>query len=74
VTAPPPLTRAFPARPPVTHMAKHEGERFAGPLCGQRALDGTSHARTTYTNLAERVTCKKCAKAVGKLLREEGNA
>jgi RNA-directed DNA polymerase len=68
MTAPPPLLRAFPNRPPVTHFAQHDdGGRFAGPLCGQRAADGKGHARTTYTRLAERVTCRKCAKALAKL-------
>lgn len=55
------LHAAFPMRPPITHLKKGGiGEPFAGPACGQRALDGKSHARTLYTTDPARVTCKKC--------------
>lgn len=69
MTAPPPLVRAFPRRPPVCHLETRcaTNGAFLGPACGQRSLDGSSWARTTYTKLAERVTCKKCAKAAAKL-------
>ena len=61
------LIRAIPQRPPVTHMHRAEpGQRFAGPMCGQVALDGKSHPRTPHTHDAVRVTCAKCRKALEK--------
>ncbi len=51
-----------------THMHKRSAEgRLAGPLCGQRATDGTSFARTHYSTDAARVTCKKCLRALAKV-------
>ena len=62
------VNRAIPQRPPVTHMHRAaRGERFAGPLCGQVALDGKSHPRTPHTWDPARVTCAKCRKALAKL-------
>lgn len=62
------INRAIPQRPPVTHMHRAErGSPFAGPLCGQVAMDGKSHPRTPHTWDAARVTCAKCRKALAKL-------
>lgn len=59
------LLHAFPKRPPVTHMHKAERKQpFAGPLCGQVAMDGKSFPRTPHTHDPLRVTCAKCIKAM----------
>lgn len=61
------LLRAMPHRPARVHMHKAtRGEPFAGPVCGQVAMDGTSHPRTPHTWDASRVTCVKCRKALDK--------
>ena len=39
---------------------------FAGPLCGQVSANGKGWARTHYSSAPERVTCKKCRKALEK--------
>ena len=51
--------------PRVTHFKRTDGlGHFAGPLCGQRALDGKSWAHAPYTTSPLRVTCKKCDRAL----------
>jgi hypothetical protein len=53
------------------HYKRTDGlGQFAGPLCGQRAMNGGGWARTNYTTDALRVTCKKCEKA----LKAQGGA
>lgn len=64
------LIRAFPQRQPATHFEKRDGERFAGPLCGQRDIFGKHPARTLYTRDPDRVTCRKCRRALGILNTE----
>jgi hypothetical protein len=75
MTAPPPLLRAFPQRPPTTHLERRGADgRFAGPACGQRALDGSSFARTLYAKDPARVTCKKCRAAIERSARAAATA
>ncbi len=71
MTAPPSLRRSFDVRPPVVHLERRDpADRFAGPVCGQRSLDGVTWARGNYTRDAARVTCKKCERHVSRKLAQ----
>lgn len=47
---------------PAVHL--QHPQRSASPLCGQVSANGRGWARTHYTTHPERVTCKKCRRAL----------
>ncbi len=58
------LARELPL-PRTVHLARHDARgAFTGPACGQRDATGKGHARTLYSKNPERVTCKKCRRAL----------
>lgn len=50
---------------PAVHL--QHPQRSASPLCGQVAAHGRGWARTPYTPHPDRVTCKKCRRAMDAL-------
>jgi hypothetical protein len=49
--------------PAAVHMHR---PGFRGPVCGQVNATGAGWARTGYTTDPQKVTCKKCLKALHK--------